>query len=333
MAKKVSMQTIADRLSISKYSVSQALAGKAGISEDTRRRVLDMAEMLGYKVETPYAAATGATVLLWISKEFQKDRDYWSRVIEGMYAACKTAGWSCQLLGESAAHPENPELPEDAAGIIVLGITPRSRLLTLRATGLPMVLVDHEDPLLPADVVLNANMEASRLACRHLISKGSRLLAFVGRDKNAVSFRERWWGCKLMADEWRKAHPQAALTLGKWTVPAVSTTWEAYFERRINELLPDRLPDGFVCANDRIALALIDSLQAKGIQMPAGCRVIGIDDIAASASSRPPLTTVCLAKEELGARAVEALRRRIANSHAAPEKIILSARLIIRQTV
>lgn len=332
MAKKVSMQTIADRLAISKYSVSQALAGKAGVSDDTRRRVLDMAEMLGYKVGTSCEPGTGAAVLLWISKEFQEELDYWTRVIDGVYAACRAAGWSCRFLGETVP-PESPELPKDAAGMIVLGITPRSKLLALRAIGLPMVLVDHEDPLLPADIVLNANMEASRLACRHLISKGSSLIAFVGRDKEAVSFRERWWGCKLMLDEWKKAHPQSSLTLAKWTIPAAHNAWGAYFERRISELMPDRLPEGFVCANDRIAMTLIDSLRTKGIQVPAGCRVIGIDDIEASASFQPPLTTVFLAKEELGARAVEALRRRIANSHAVPEKVILSARLVVRQTV
>ncbi|MDF2922299.1 MAG: LacI family transcriptional regulator [Paenibacillaceae bacterium] len=336
MATKISMQTIADRLGISKFTVSQALNGKPGVSGETRRRVADMAQMLGYKVNALQDSVKELpvpqqTVLVSIRKEFRNEPDFWLRVLDGVSASCAVAGWKIRIAEDEAAPPRiAPE--EDAVGIIVLGITPRNHLLALRGLGLPMVLVDHDDPLLQTDVILNNNMEASRIAFKRLVNKGCSSLAFIGRDSLAVSFRERWWGCKLAADEWRKWNPGMALGLTKWTVPSIPGQWVQYLARRLSASPPGTVPDGFVCANDRIALALLEALAACGVQVPEQTLVIGIDNIEAAAASVPGLTSIYLAKEQLGARAVEALQRRVAFRHAIPEKIMLSAELISRHS-
>lgn len=103
-------------------------------------------------------------------------------------------------------------------------------------------------------------------------------------------------------------------------------------DKGISELWPNRLPEGFVCTNDLIAMTLIHSLRERDIHLPADCRGVGIGDIEAAAF-QPPLAMVFLNKEKLGSRAVEVLGRRISNSHTVPGKIILSARLVPRQTV
>lgn len=53
MSRKVSIQTLADQLGLSKYAVSRALSGKTGVSEATRARVLELARALGYRQSTP----------------------------------------------------------------------------------------------------------------------------------------------------------------------------------------------------------------------------------------------------------------------------------------
>jgi LacI family transcriptional regulator len=79
-------------------------------------------------------------------------------------------------------------------------------------------------------------------------------------------------------------------------------------------------------------MGLLQAFETRGTRVPEQCRVIGIDNIEVSASTVPPLTTVFLAKEQLGARAVEVLKRRASQRHAIQEKIILSASLLVRQS-
>jgi LacI family transcriptional regulator len=344
MSKKISMQIIANRLGLSKYSVSQALSGKPGVSRESRLRILELAEVLGYRTkQTPLrqlvqenseSVSTG-TLFVYIKQEFRGEPDFWARILEGLLASCMEAGWDCKFIDDAVGPGSFMELVKRALnplGIIVIGISQRSHLLVLQSCGLPMVLVDHEDPLISADVILNDNMEASRIACNHLFAQGCSSLIFIGRDSLAVSFKERWWGCKLAVDEWNKANPGLGCTLQKWNVSNNPTLWQQQLDRRILGIDSNHWPVAFLCANDLIAIQLLTNLKQHNIAVPDLCRIIGIDNIEASASTEPPLTTVELAKETLGMRAVQALQRRLQNGHAIREKIILSAELIIRKS-
>ncbi|MBM7565577.1 LacI family DNA-binding transcriptional regulator [Paenibacillus sacheonensis] len=366
MAGKISMQQIADRLGVSKYTVSQALAGKPGVSEATRREVTALAGALGYGLKpavarknsspdeildgahanpaAPSASAAashgGRMILIGLDERHVVEPNFWKRVVEGLEAGCRMHGLEprfftfgqaafdvhdlTELLGAEGA-------PARAAGFIIAGNCPLGTLLRIVRFGLPIVLADHEAPLTGADAVLNANAEAGRMACHHLLSQGCGSLVFVGRDSFAVSFRERWWGCRLALDDAKGGTGPAQLK--KWTIPygsAGTRTWLAELERRLDAAAAEgNLPQGILCANDDIALLLLQLLDAKGHR---GIRVVGIDNTAAGMEAAVPLTTVDLAKERLGIRAVEAFVRKLEQPGARPEKIVLSARLVVRSS-
>ena len=152
----------------------------------------------------------GPLLFIGLDERHAQEPNFWKRVVEGLEAGCRLHGLTPSFFtfGQSAyAFDELPELlgisgaERRAAGFIIAGSCPLGTLLQLARFGLPMVLADHEAPLTGADAVLNANAEAGRMACRHLLSQGCAALAFVGRDSFAVSFRERWWGCRLALDE------------------------------------------------------------------------------------------------------------------------------------
>ncbi|WP_274651992.1 LacI family DNA-binding transcriptional regulator [Paenibacillus humicola] len=387
MAQKVSMQQIADRLGVSKYTVSQALAGKDGISEATRRQVVAMARALGYqsppgKAGRDGAAGRGEAVLrsgatggvpgaacgadadrereqegglidVGLPERHAEEPYFWQRIRQGIEAGCRQYGYRARYFtfresggGRPLCVPDGGER---AAGYIIAGSCPAEALLELKRTGLPLVLVDHEEPVAFTDAVLNANAEAGRMACHQLMSQGCESIAFVGRDSFAVSFRERWWGCRIAIDDLngKRTSGYAALKLDrsprdggktavqlrKWTIPYGSSPWRAALARRLASAAAEKgLPDGFVCANDDIALELVRLLAVQDVRVPGGCRVVGIDNTAASGAAPVPLTTVDLAKEWLGIRAVETFVRRLERPEAPPEKVVLAARLIVRQS-
>ena len=339
MAKSVSMQNIADRLGVSKYTVSQALSGKPGVGETTRSEVLAMARALGYRVRsangrvggdlattapTGEAVAPGACVHVAATEIHLQDRSYWLPVMAGIQSGCEERSWICRI----ATGP----LPHDAdraIGYLVLGNRPSEQLAALSNRGKPLVLIDHEDPLIEADCVMNDNDAAAKLACRHLLGLGCQSIAFVGRDSFSVSFRERWWGVRAAVEEWG-GKPTSGRRLYKWTVPYGGFGVPERMRQKIGIAKADKLPDGFVCANDEIALMLIEALAAEELRTAFAGRIVGIDNIPRSAASTPPLTTVEMSKEWLGYRAVEMLARRMRQPGLPGEKVILPARLIVR---
>ncbi|WP_308638795.1 LacI family DNA-binding transcriptional regulator [Paenibacillus silvisoli] len=378
MARKITMQHIADRLGVSKYTVSQALSGKPGISEATRKQVTAMAAALGYTVAAAGApspptsdeetdvqsaalpsAETARLIYIGMDERHDKEPSFWQRVKEGLEAGCRTYGlrpvfFTFSGQGKDGAEQSFPLPRPDAAGAgiaagyIIAGKSPLAALLKLKRSGLPIVLVDHEEPLIGADAVLNANADAGRMACHHLLTQECRSLVFVGRDSFAVSFRERWWGCRLALDEAKESRraadpqsPPASITaLKKWTVPYGSLhdqTWRMALERRLDGIMEgtasgrqEELPDGIVCANDDIALFLLHLIEKKGLQ--GRIRIVGIDNTAPGMEASIPLTTVDLAKEWLGIRAIEQFVRKLAQPAAQPEKIILSSRMVVRKS-
>ncbi|NHN29194.1 LacI family DNA-binding transcriptional regulator [Paenibacillus agricola] len=359
------MQLIADRLNVSKYAVSQALSGKIGVSEATRQDVEAMARSLGYQYKPAKKASIVEAALvssqaevrqanqaenldmnkakpcvaIWIDESQRYEPSFWSRVLDGAMRGCMDNGWKTEIHPYSR-HLQKADLTNEAVkrissyiGAIVIGTLPVSllnKLVLQQATHIPVILVDHEEPLIRADCILNANLEAAQAACRHLLSQSCKRILFVGKDHYSASFKDRWWGCRQAMDE--SARQAEGYTLKKWTISYNQPNWEMQLAKRIGLLQQGELPDGFICANDAIALTLLKLLQQQQIVVPDQCKVIGIDNIDAGASSEPPLTTVELAKELLGNRAVEALARRLSHPSAYPEKIILSERLIVRNS-
>jgi len=348
MARRVSLQTIADTLHVSKYAVSRALSGKPGVSDATRQRVLAAARALGYRLPAGSAsgypgaacaadeaasAASRGYVLVWMDPAIQTEASYWARVLTGVANGCAEFGWEHALVAPRlGANGEGPSFPaymdrRACLGHIAVGGLPTATLAALQAMGGPLVLLDHEEPLVEADAVMNANADGAVLLASHLLYGGRRSFVFVGNDDFAPSFRERWLGCRSAVEAFG-----GETRLRKWTYPYPERRWSDALHAKLAGLDPEDRPDAFVCANDQIALELLRGLHQRGLRVPDDCAVTGFDNIEASVGADPALTTVELAKEALGRRAVEQLARRRAQPGAQPEKVLLSARLVVRSS-
>ncbi|QJC51566.1 LacI family transcriptional regulator [Paenibacillus albicereus] len=346
------MQQIADRLHVSKYTVSQALAGKGGVSEATRQRVMETARAMGYEAPSARAAlgangfdpaharpaaqgqaeADGRYVVVWMSRIHQEEPMYWQRVLGGIQEACREHGWGAVVLAPfddgQAADILPPYLDRTrCVGGLAVGAFPLKQLAAMKRIGVPVVLVDHQEPFSGLDSVANDNIAAARMISGLLLDKGCRSFVFVGSDRFSVSFRERWLGCRSALEQTFAQRKDGELR--RWTIP-YSREWIEALQARVARIRAEELPDAFICANDDIAAELLKLLQQRGIDVPGRCRVAGIDNIEGSAWTRPPLTTMDLGKEQLGQRAVEALERRSARPAAPVERVGLVPELVLR---
>lgn len=349
MSSKVTMQQIADSLGVSKFVVSRALAGKEGVSDTTRERVIQMATQLGYFAQkNAYMKTVHAEQLPKVSKQhrqsvlvlmpnirFQtRESLYWGRILDGISARLEADGYGMVIVSEqSVDHFAHFLNPNGILGMIGVGEISTSLLLEVHRLGLPLVLVDHEDPLIPSDTLFANNFESVYRLTRHLIGIGHRRLAFIGSTGYSRSFYDRYLGFRSaleaegMGDGLGSSHNAALLSVDGLQHEEAVEPVKRWLEDRKRE---ERLPTALVCANDMIAIGAVQAVQSLGLRVPDEISVSGFDNIEDAARLTPPLTTVNVPKEALGKRAVERLLKRVEEKDEPTEKIMLACELLYR---
>lgn len=345
--KRVTMQQIADHLGVSKFVVSKALSGKGGVNEHTKSRVIQAASQLGYfaqknaymknkEGEPNVISASGkqSVIVLMPNIRFQtKDSLYWGKIMEGISRELERKGLGMVIVTESRVdsfvHVLNPS---GIFGMIGVGKIDSELLLETHRLGIPMVLVDHEDDLIPTDTVFVNNTDAIARLCNHLIGLGHTRLQFVGDVRFSRSFQDRWIG-------YRKALEQNDLEAPKPIDPMLtldgvdSGEFAGEFEKWLTKMKEKgQLPTALVCANDSIAFGVISALRKHGIRVPEDISVTGFDNIDAADRSQSALTTVHVPKEAMGERAVKKLLERIRYPELPVEKILVSADIVHRDS-
>lgn len=346
--KKITMQQIADHLGVSKFVVSKALSGKGGVNEQTRERVIQAASQLGYFNQKngyvknvipsghalPAPAGKQSVLVLMPNIRFQnKESLYWGRLLEGISRELEAQGLGMIIVSESRVdHFIHVLNPDGILGMIGVGQIDSSLLLEVHRFGIPMVLVDHEDVLIPTDTVFANNGDSIARLCNYLIGLGHTCIHFIGNVEFSRSFRDRWHGYREALEnnglESLSLKDPMLMLKGVDTGDFVPDFEEWIMARKSAHQMPTAL----VCANDAIAIRVLEVLKNIGIHVPGEITVTGFDNIDDAYRSEPTLTTVHVSKEAMGRRAVKKLLERIALPDQVYEKILISAEIVYRNS-
>ncbi|SFD52563.1 LacI family transcriptional regulator [Paenibacillus catalpae] len=346
MTNKITMQQIADQLGVSKYVVSKALSGKKGVSESTKERVIQVASQLGYFAQSSGYLKPGRTsreekaqqesdrrqsiLVLMPNIRFQtRDSVYWGRILDGITSRLEDKGIGMIIVMEQKVDSFMHLLkPEAILGMIGVGEVASGMLLEIHRLGVPMVLVDHEDPLIPTDTVFVNNYDGMYRLTKHLIGIGHRSIGFIGNIRYSQSFFDRWNGFRIAMEEF-----------GLWSGLDHFTDLESmeHFDEPIKAWLQRckkqrTLPTAIIGANDSIAIDAYRAMRELGMDVPSDISLSGFDNIEDSVRHYPPLSTVNVPKEALGARAVDKLLERIDRSNEPMEKILVRGEIVFRQS-
>ncbi|MDR6881149.1 LacI family transcriptional regulator/LacI family purine nucleotide synthesis repressor [Bacillus sp. 3255] len=336
MNAKTSMQDIADRLGISKNAVSLALNHKPGVSEELRMRVFEAAQALHYPAEAKPKKKMSHLLVL-VPESIQNDKSCYYQVFWSIEQRAKDLGYTTIISGVTKEMEQRLALPDlyyeiAFGGMLIVGAFHPDYIRKLSAAGLPLVTVDHSYDGLQLDAVVTANAEEAYKMTSHLIRLGHRRLGFIGASPMTKSIRDRWYGFNnaladagLAADE-AHCHPGSASRAYEMT-DAAREELASY----VNALKPDDLPTAWFCANDRLAIALIQLLSAKGIRVPEDVSVAGFDDIESAQLIMPRLTTIRVQREQLGREAVDVLIRKLEHG-GSPAKLAVFGELIERDS-
>lgn len=341
--KKVTMQEIADRVGVSKYAVSKALAGKAGISTATREKIFEIASQLGYleqklgkrtfNIKQPNQKQDKLVGILIPNIRSQNRKSgYWGKVLDGVFKGLEENGLSSVLITDDEPNSFHKVMrPEGLLGIIGIGLIKSTMLLELRNIGIPFVLIDHEDELVSTDSVFMNNYDIVRKQVMYLLGKGHTNIQFIGDWRFARSFADRWNGFKSMLEEKEVPYKPNQTLLS--IQPTLFEDNLGLIKHSFEQMQQDDLPTAFVCANDKIALLSIRAMEQLGIHTPEDTSIIGFDNDDEILNEFPELSTVNAEKEALGINGVELLLRRLASPHMPYEKLLLQSDLIIRSSI
>lgn len=331
MKKKVVMQDIADELNISKNSVSQALSGKDGVSEETRMKIIQTAEKMGYrysKKKSDNADKPVRTVGLIASDYAFSMKNFFGEIYLSIEREAQRHGVNLRIQSITPAARNGLVLPafiEDGSidGVLMLSHISTDYMNKVLDQGIPAVLIDHHHPLIEADAVLTNNRFGAYLAVKHLIDLGHRDIAVIGNKAVSPSYQERWEGYMLALQE-HGIEPAGGLMF-----PDVPEE-EPSIGETIRSLSAQ--PTAWFCLNDGFGFFVCNTLKAMGYRIPEDISVCGFDNSDFAHISAPKLTTMHIDLTQFAHKAFAQLLWRIRHPNETVHEILLPTKLIERES-
>jgi LacI family transcriptional regulator len=303
--RSATLTDVAKRAGVSVATASKAINERAEVAAATRRRVLEAAEALSFQ---PNALArgllSGRTRTVGLLTDELGGR-FAIPVLLGVENALGNGQMSvllCDARGDAIRrrHYISTLLARQVDGLIVLGETNDMRPSLTADIPVPVVYVYGESDN-PDDLsVLADDHGGARLAAEHLVSHGRRAIAHITGEQGYRAARERADGLRSVLDE-------AGLPIvggpmyGEWT-----QRWGRHAARMLLSAHPEI--DAVFCGSDQIATGVADTIHDLGRRIPDDIALVGYDNWEVfAAEGRPPLTTIDLNLQHIGAIAVSQL--------------------------
>jgi LacI family transcriptional regulator len=198
-----------------------------------------------------------------------------------------------------------------------------SRLHALHTRGVPVVLVDRDGTGTPFASVAVDDIAGGRLAAEHLCEQGRRRIAYVGGPAGLRQVADRLTGARAAVENCTGATLEV-VTTGEPSVLAGRAAGEELCART-----RDTRPDAVFCANDLLAIGMLQALTQNGFEVPADIALIGYDDIDFARSAVIPLSSIRQPSADIGATAIELLLTSGVET-AEPRHVVFRPELVAR---
>lgn len=322
---------IAERAGVSISTVSRVLSNAGGISDAVQQRVLRAAEELGMRSDVLKSHIKLRHVSLFTTQMHPSLDPFYADVLTGIEAECRRQGLHLSYAVVEPG-PAGTTFIFDKVkqnhidGLLLLAIDDRELVERVLDQGLHAVLINAEHPALPIDTFVPDNDIGARLAVQHLIAHGHRRILHLTPAHRPTILR-RLTG-------YRTALEEAGITYDPTLIIKTPMLPEEAYAT-MHALLGAASLDftAIFCAGDDIAMGVLRALQEAGQRIPQDVSIVGFNDMPIAAFLSPPLTTVRIEREELGALAVRRLIDRAAQPAQTPFRLELATRLIERQSV
>lgn len=327
----VTVKDLARAAGVSVATISRVLNNKGPVNAATRERVLALAAELHY---VPHGAARSlvttktSTIGVLLPDIYG---EFFSELIRGIDLAARRHGYHLLVSGSHSDRAEAAAVLQATRGRVdgLIVMSPEIDGEILRATlpsSLPIVLLNSPSRDEAYDSIRIDNYGGAFAMVRHLVEVGHRRIAHVGGPAGNHDARERLRGYR-----------EALTALGAEcdsSLEVVADFSEAGGYQAGRQLLAlSPRPQAVFAANDAMAIGVLCAFLEAGVRVPEDIALAGFDDIPIARYIAPPLTSVQVSIDTLGARALERLLIAIdlKNRHERMREVV-PATLVVRRS-
>jgi LacI family transcriptional regulator len=333
-ARSASVKDVAAAAGVSMGTVSNVLNRPERVSAGTRARVQQAMRELGFvRNESARQLRVGRSrVLAYVMLD--ASNPFFTDVARGVEDVAEGADLSVFLCNsDQRGKRERSYLTrlegQRVQGVLITPVDPDDPIFDdLAQRGTPVVIVDRARAGSMTCSVSVDDVLGGRLAADHLLDLGHERIAFVGGPERIGQVRDRREGA------WRAlaAAGRAPEDLVMVRTDALSVAEGRGAGARIAGMSRKVRPTAAVCANDLLALGLLQECVTLGIRVPDDLAIVGYDDIDFAAAATVPLTSVRQPRRELGRTAAELLIDEATNPHHQHQRVLFTPELVARAT-
>jgi DNA-binding LacI/PurR family transcriptional regulator len=321
------MQDVAERVGVSHQTVSRVLNGHDSVSPDTRARVLQAIEDLGYRRNSAARALVTRRSQVLGVVGFDTTLYGPASTLFGIEQAARDAGYfvsvaSVTTITAASVRAAVDRLTEqNVDGVVVIMPLRTGGPLSGLPSGLPAVAVDARSTGGLASVRVDQE-EGGRLVTRHLLEQGARTVWHLAGP-------EDWYDAQDRLTGWRRQLQRT----GARVYRPLRGSWSASSGYEAGRRLARRADvEAVFVANDQMALGLLRAFHEEGIRVPQDVLVAGFDDVPEAAYYTPPLTTVRQDFAAVGRRSIELLLDQVGGGRSHGSQAVVPPELVIRQS-
>lgn len=332
--KKVTIETVAQRVGVSAATVSYALSGKKKISPEVKAKIFEAIKELDYRPSITarnLASSKNWTVGLFASPTANIREDFFfNNILAGVLDTLHEKKYQLMLFADyrSSTKDDNPDfnfsLPIDGA----LVMNPRvndSNIDQLKERGIPYVLIGTSDDLSISYFVDSDITAGYYAAVNHLISKGHRKIYLLNGRADYTQSEKRLAG-------YRQAVLDSGLQYDEKCIMNLEMIEEAGYEAILKILDEDPDCTAVVTFNDTIALGVMKALREHHVAVPGRMAVVSAGNTMLSGIFSPSITSIDMAPYAIGAKAAELLIDVIEKRRMQPSHEMLQTFLVERES-
>ncbi|HPG38956.1 MAG TPA: LacI family DNA-binding transcriptional regulator [bacterium] len=332
---KTTISDIANRANVSKMTVSRVLSGKGPVSPKTAERINAIIDEMGYQpnlIARSLSSKRTMIIGVIIPKIQHMFLDnYIAQILSGITDIALQNNYRIMLCPIEPRPDRSMEYINLAKSklfdgmILVKAKLDDPNINALAESDFPFVLVNYKKFSKKLNFVDSRNVEGATMAIKYLYDSGHRDIAFVAGSIDETNAKDRLKGYLDTIKELGLEYNENWIVYGDFNK-------EKAFQEAQKILNCSKRPTAIFCADDSMAIGVIERLRQEGLRVPNDIAVMGFDDIEIAEYIKPALTTIRQPIYELGKTASQSLLNLINGKQKPPLHKLLDVKLIKRES-
>lgn len=336
MSKAVKLADIAQRLGVSTVTVSKALSGQRGVSDEMRTKIKQVAEELGYVKSAPEKLKERRSYTIGVAvaeRYLGTGAPFYLRLYQELSQRAMHKNCFAMLEIVSFEEEHGIRMPkmvteEKVDAIIIMGTFIMEYARFLRGNiRLPMIFLDTLATEDESDSVVTSNMMGAYRMTNYLFELGHSKIGFVGTRLATASIDDRYFG-------YLKSLMQHGVSLREDWLIEDRDRQTGFSDYHKHYLLPpgQEMPTAFFCNSDVAAMIMIRKLTESGYAVPDDVSVAGFDNFIHEPFPKIGITTYAINMKEMAGKAIHILLHKLENPKYSTGVYMIAGRFIERES-